>query len=204
MEYLDGVHLPAFLTGDPPQELRDHFGSLIVQAGCRLHCAGRLLYADPHPGNYLFRADGRLGWLDFGCVRPYTDREWECNRLADLAIRGDDDDMVRAIRATLGLTEGQEIDPEILATNVAFCRWIWRPYQRLGPFDFGDPGYLREGVEHVVALGRARIPSPWLTMNAFIERWYFGMGAMLYRLRARVDMRSIWLRERQAAGWGPP
>ena len=97
MEYLDGVHLPAFLAGNPPQERRDHFGGLIVQAGCRLHFAGRLLYADPHPGNYLLRADGRLGLLDFGCVRPYTDREWECNRLADLAMRGGDDDVIRAV-----------------------------------------------------------------------------------------------------------
>ena len=187
MEYLDGVHIHAFLAGNPPQELRDHFGGLIVQAGCRLHYAGRLLYADPHPGNFLFRADGRLGLLDFGCVRPYTDREWECNRLADLAIRGGDDDVVRALRASLGLAEGEEIDPEILARNVEFGRWIWRPYWHDGPFDFGDPGYLREGVDRFAAIGRARITAPWLPMNAFIARWYFGMAAMLYRLRARVE-----------------
>src|SRR6516225_7253065 len=102
MEYLDGVHIRDFLAGDPPQERRDHFGGLIVQAASRLHYAGRLLYADPHPGNYLFREDGRLGFLDFGCVRPYTDREWECNRLADRAIRGGGDDEVCAIRASLG------------------------------------------------------------------------------------------------------
>ena len=139
MEYLDGVHLPAFLAGNPPQERRDHFGGLIVQAGCRLHYAGRLLYADPHPGNYLFRADGRLGLLDFGCVRPYTDREWECNRLADLAIRGGDDDVVRAIRASLGLAEGEAIDPEILARNVEFCQWMWRPYSARRPLRFRRP-----------------------------------------------------------------
>ena len=88
MEYLDGVHIRAFLAGNPPQERRDRFGELIFQAGCRLHYAGRLLYADLHPGNYLFRSDGRLGLLDFGCVRPYTDREWECNRLCDRASAG--------------------------------------------------------------------------------------------------------------------
>jgi hypothetical protein len=203
MEYLDGDHIHAFLAGDPPQERRDHFGGLIVQAGARLHFAGRLLYADPHPGNYLFRSDGRLGLLDFGCVRPYTDQEWECNRLADLAIRGGDDDMVRTIRANLGLAADEELDPEILARNLAFCRWIWRPSRHDGPFDFGDPAYLREGLDHIAALGRARITSPWLPMNAFIERWYLGMTAMLYRLRARVDARAIYLRERLAAGWGP-
>ncbi len=203
MEHFEGVHIHAFLAGNPPQERRDHFGGLIVQAGCRLHYAGRLLYADTHPGNYLFRVDGHLGLLDFGCVRPYTDREWEANRLADLAIRGGDEDVVRAIRASLGLAEDEAFDPEILARNVAFGRWIWRPYRHDGPFDYGDPGYLREGVDLFAALGRTRIPAPWLLMNAFIARWYFGVGAMLYRLRARVDVQAIYLRERLAAGWGP-
>ena len=202
MEHLDGVHIHAFLASNPSQERRDHFGGLIVQSGCRLHYAGRLLYADPHPGNYLFRADGNLGLLDFGCVRPYTDQEWECNRLSDLAIRGGDDDVVRALRASLGLADGEGVDPEILSQNVAFGRWMWRPYLHDGPFDYGDPGYLREGVDRFTAIGRARITAPWLPMNAFIARWYFGMGAMLYRLRARVDVRAIYLQERSAAGWG--
>jgi predicted unusual protein kinase regulating ubiquinone biosynthesis (AarF/ABC1/UbiB family) len=203
MEYLDGVHVRDFLASNPSQELRDRFGGLIVQAGCRLHYAGRLLYADPHPGNYLFRADGRLGLLDFGCVRPYTDREWECIRLADLAIRGGHDDEVRAVRASLGLAEGEETDPAHLAKSVEYGRWMWRPYRHDGPFDFGDPCYLREGMDRFAAIGRVRVTVPWLPVNAFITRWYLGMGAMLYRLRARVDVRAINLRERLAAGWGP-
>jgi aarF domain-containing kinase len=202
MDYLDGVHIHAFLAGNPSQELRDHFGGLIYRAQSRLHYAGRLLYADPHPGNFLFQADGHLGFLDFGCVRPYTDREWECCRLCDLAIRGGPDDVVQALRSTLGLAEGDAIDPELLAQNVEFGRWMWRPYRHDGPFDFGDPGYLREGVDRFAALGRARIPAPWLTMNAFIARWYFGTVAMLYRLGARVDIRAVVLRERRATGWG--
>jgi aarF domain-containing kinase len=203
MEYLDGVHLPAFLAGNPPQERRDHFGGLILQAGSRLHFAGRLLYADPHPGNYLFRADGRLGLLDFGCVRPYTDREQECNRLADLAIRGSEDDMARTARASLGVAEGEALDPDVMAQTIELSRWMWRPFMQDGPFDYGDPGYLREAVDRWAALGRARISSPWLPMNAFLMRWYLGTAAMLYRLRARVDVRAIYLRERLAAGWGP-
>jgi predicted unusual protein kinase regulating ubiquinone biosynthesis (AarF/ABC1/UbiB family) len=201
MEYLAGDHIHAFLAGNPSQALRDHFGALIFQAECRLHYAGRMLYGDPHPGNFLFRADGRLGFLDFGCVRPYTEREWECCRLCDLAIRGGPDDAVQAIRSSLGLTDGDAIDPELLAQNVEFSRWMWRPSAHDGPFDFGDAGYLREGVDRFAALGQARIPAPWLTMNAFIARWYFGTVAMLYRLGARVDIRAITLRERRATGW---
>ncbi len=202
MEYLDGVHIADFLAGGPSQELRDRFGGLILQAGYRLHYAGRLLYADPHPGNYLFRADGRLGFLDFGCVRPYTDREWECNRLADRAIHGGAEDEERAVRASLGLAEDDAFDPEMLARNVEFSRWVWRPYRHDGPFDFGDPDYLREGADLLSAVGRVPMTAPWLPMNAFIARWYFGIGAMLYRLRARVNVQALNGRERIAAGWG--
>jgi predicted unusual protein kinase regulating ubiquinone biosynthesis (AarF/ABC1/UbiB family) len=203
MDYLDGMHIQDFLAGNPSQQVRDRFGALIFQAQDRLHYSGRLLYADPHPGNFLFRPDGRLGFLDFGCVRPYTDREWECCRLCDLAIRGGPDDVVRALRSTLGLSEGDVIDPDLLTQNVEFGRWMWRPYWHDGPFDFSDPAYLREGVDRFAALGRARITAPWLTMNAFIARWYFGTVAVLYRLGARVDVRSLVLRERPAAGWDP-
>jgi predicted unusual protein kinase regulating ubiquinone biosynthesis (AarF/ABC1/UbiB family) len=204
MEYLDGDHIRAFLAGNPSQDLRDHFGGLIYQAECRLHYAGRLLYGDPHPGNFLFRADGRLGFIDFGCVRPYTDREWECCRLCARAMRGGGpDDVVRAVLSSLGLAEGDEIDPEVLARNIEFARWMWRPFWHDGPFDFGDPSYLREGVDRFAAISRARIPAPRLTMSAFLARWYFGTVALLYRLRARVDIRAISLRERRATAWGP-
>jgi predicted unusual protein kinase regulating ubiquinone biosynthesis (AarF/ABC1/UbiB family) len=203
MDYLDGVHIQAFVAGNPSQERRDHFGSLIYQAGSRLHFSGRLLYADPHPGNYLFRADGRLGFLDFGCVRPYTEQEWECNRLADLSMRGDPHDARRAIRASLGLAEDEEFDSKILAHSEEWGRWMWKPFGQDGPFDFGEPDYLRKGVGLFAELARMRIDSPWLPMNGFIVRWFFGTVAMLYRLRARVDVREIYLRERTAAGWGP-
>ena len=32
-----------------------------------------LLYADPHPGNYRFLGGGRVGFLDFGCVKAIPD-----------------------------------------------------------------------------------------------------------------------------------
>ena len=58
-------------------------------------------------------------------------------------------------------------------------------------------------MDRFAALGRSRVATPWLPMCAFITRWYLGVGAMLYRLRARVDVRAINLRERLAASWGP-
>ena len=35
----------------------------------------RLFNGDPHPGNYLFRPGGRVTFLDFGLVKPFSDAE---------------------------------------------------------------------------------------------------------------------------------
>src|SRR5262249_23449054 len=66
MEYVGGPHLGDYLACSPSQEERNAFGAKIVTSGYRLLCAGRMLYADFHPGNLVFMHDGRLGLLDFG------------------------------------------------------------------------------------------------------------------------------------------
>jgi predicted unusual protein kinase regulating ubiquinone biosynthesis (AarF/ABC1/UbiB family) len=202
MDYLEGVHVQEFLARNPPQSERDHFATLIFRAGSRLHYKGKLLYSDAHPGNYLFGSDGRLGFIDFGCVRPYTDAEWECCRLADRAIFGGKDDMERVVRSSLALGEGEDVDRDHHALVEAWARWMWRPYWHEGLFDFGDSRYLREGVDIFADLVGRRY-TRGLPMSVFLTRWFFGTCGLFYRLRARVDVRSIDVTERAAAGWGP-
>jgi predicted unusual protein kinase regulating ubiquinone biosynthesis (AarF/ABC1/UbiB family) len=42
---------------------------------------GRMFNADPHPGNYFFLSDGRVGFIDFGCVQPLAQKKsvWAIN-----------------------------------------------------------------------------------------------------------------------------
>src|SRR5262245_46128048 len=76
MEYVRGPHLDAYLADRPSQQERNAVAAKIVTSGYRLLCAGRMLYADFHPGNLVFLHDGRLGLLDFGFVRWISDAEW--------------------------------------------------------------------------------------------------------------------------------
>ena len=45
--------------------------------------AGRLIYADMHPGNYLFLDGGRLGLIDFGFLLELDDTLWDLMRKMD-------------------------------------------------------------------------------------------------------------------------
>jgi hypothetical protein len=48
--------------------------------------AGRMLYADFHPGNFLVLDDSRLGVIDFGFMLSLEGEEWELYRKMDKAI----------------------------------------------------------------------------------------------------------------------
>jgi aarF domain-containing kinase len=199
MEFIEGVHLRDFLAGAPSQPERDHFGRLIYLAQSRLHYSGKLLYSDPSPGNFLFRSDGTLGFIDFGCVRPYNDVEWGCCRLADQEIqRGDV--TTEALRQFAGLAEGESAPAEHLALLGSWSRWTWRPYWHGGLFDFGDARYLREGVEILEQFYSERFMLG-VPMAVFTTRWYLATVALLYRLGAHVNVRDLYVSERSATGW---
>lgn len=70
MEYLDGHKLDLALLELSPEDRNDtavRFSKLFIWMFHELHA----LHADPHPGNFLLMPDGRIGLLDFGCVRTY-------------------------------------------------------------------------------------------------------------------------------------
>ena len=50
----------------------------------------RIALGDPHPGNYLLRPDGRVGFLDFGLVRDVDADRVQAERAIALAVREKD------------------------------------------------------------------------------------------------------------------
>ena len=72
MTWVDGVHLDEFLASDPPQESRDKYAQLLWDFVHDQVAADNLtVHADAHPGNFLFMPDGRIGVLDFGCIKRF-------------------------------------------------------------------------------------------------------------------------------------
>jgi predicted unusual protein kinase regulating ubiquinone biosynthesis (AarF/ABC1/UbiB family) len=198
MERVGGVHLGGFLARNPPQELRDAFARRMLVAWYRMMYAGRVLYADLHPGNFLFLNDGRLGVLDFGYMVELDGALWKKMELSDRAFTtGRREDRVAALQAWSEIGPDEQ---ERLRLTEEFFEWQARARTQGGVFDFADEAYFRRGVDLFVEMVRKRY-SRAHPCTPTIARQHFGWHAMLYRLRAKVDIASVAEREVRAAGW---
>jgi predicted unusual protein kinase regulating ubiquinone biosynthesis (AarF/ABC1/UbiB family) len=200
MEHLDGPHIEEFLATDPPQERRNEVGRKIVRAWYRMLFAGRLLYVDFHPGNFIVMEDGRLGVIDFGCVMELDDTMWELFRKMDRPLTtGRREDRIPVLKEWSWITD-DPIDAERLRLSDEFSDWNWRPRYCGGEFDFGDEADFRRGIDLFVEMVRKRY-SRARASTPSIVRQTFAVRAMLYRLKAKFDIAAIAEEEVRATGW---
>jgi predicted unusual protein kinase regulating ubiquinone biosynthesis (AarF/ABC1/UbiB family) len=71
LEYVHGMGYAEFCE-KASQEARNRAGLTIWSFTFRSMLRYGMLYADPHPGNYRFFEDGRVAFLDFGCVKQLS------------------------------------------------------------------------------------------------------------------------------------
>ena len=194
MEYIEGVHLGAFLESNPAQALRGEFGAKIVRSTFRVGYTGHMLYADPHPGNYIFMRDGRLGLIDFGCCRHYSEEEMEymdaCEQAFYTSREAVRDAMVRA----MDLASVDDATPEQLRLATQWADWAWEPLLKEGPFDFGDSEYFARGVEYYTELLKKRVTRS-RPINTWLTRSIYGLRAILARLEACFDFGEVYRAE---------
>ena len=200
MQWLEGLHLDQFLATNPSQRLCDEFARKALRAWYRMLYAGRLLYADCHPGTCLFMPDGRLGVVDFGFMLELDDTLWELFRKMDRPLTtGRRDERVAAIKEWAWIGDAPA-DQDRLRLTEAFADWSWRCRYREGAFDFGDEADFRRGVDLFVQMVRKRY-SRSRPCTPTLARQCFGLRAVLYRLRAKVEVAPIAEQEVRATGW---
>jgi len=200
MERLPGVHLDRFLATHPSQEVRDQFALKMIRAWYRMMFAGRMLYADIHPGNFLFTDEGGLGVIDFGFMIELDETLWELFRHMDRALTtGRRDDRVAAMKEWCWVGD-DAAEQDRLKLLEEFADWTWKGRYCGGAFDFGDEADFRRGVDLFAQMlrkrySRARPCTPAMT------RHNFGWRSILYRLRAKIDIAPVAEEEVRAAGW---
>ena len=192
-EYIPGLHLQGFLATNPSQELRNHFGTKMYEAHFRMYYA-YMNYADPHPGNYLFLNDGRLGLIDFGCVQYYGPEEREIVRLCERLIDEDETVIPELLKLVSGISESDPATEAYLEMFKQSRNWMMEPIRSERPFDFGEESHLKRGLEWFSGLVRNR-QLRGHPMYVYFNRCVFGLKALLYRMRAQVDVRALHRRE---------
>jgi predicted unusual protein kinase regulating ubiquinone biosynthesis (AarF/ABC1/UbiB family) len=106
------------------QAVRDRVGEIVFRffAGClyRHH----QFSGDPHPGNFLLLADGRMAFLDFGLFKRMApdavELELACQRAV---VEGDAQTLHRLLAASGFLPEPERVDPDQLIAFIEDAIW---------------------------------------------------------------------------------
>lgn len=101
------------------------------------------------------------------------------------------------IRRVCGVTEDDPAFPDYLQMMNENREWMMEPMAQPGPFDFGDESHFRRGIDILLRTSRKRITRAH-PMYVYWNRSIFGIKAILFRLRAQVDVHEIVRRERPA------
>jgi predicted unusual protein kinase regulating ubiquinone biosynthesis (AarF/ABC1/UbiB family) len=111
-EWVDGLRFAEIIALD--QQERDRVGEVVVRFFLgAMDRIGRF-NTDPHPGNYLLMADGRVAFLDFGNTAPIDQRSLELMNGALVAAMEGDKDRFTARAADLGYVRNlNRIDREV-------------------------------------------------------------------------------------------
>jgi predicted unusual protein kinase regulating ubiquinone biosynthesis (AarF/ABC1/UbiB family) len=73
LELLEGQTLKAFLAGEHSHEERWRVTTQLIRAIYGPFLSRGRIHGDPHPGNFMILPDGRLGILDFGAIKEFSD-----------------------------------------------------------------------------------------------------------------------------------
>jgi predicted unusual protein kinase regulating ubiquinone biosynthesis (AarF/ABC1/UbiB family) len=87
-EYIEGERFEAVRR--EAQATRDRYGEVIFRFFFGLLYRERIALGDPHPGNYLLCADGRVCFLDFGLLRGVDEARLSGERAIAAAVRDGD------------------------------------------------------------------------------------------------------------------
>jgi len=190
MEYLPGDTLEALLSPPYTQEDRNHFGRLLFDLYLHQVIRLGLLHADPHPGNFAFRKDGRMIFYDFGCVKqiPLHIREG-CRDSMRAAIQGDYREFdVALLRLGYRDPRKEALPADFYRRYVEVFRDLWDPEHT---YDFHN-STIHEQLFELAPLGFSKMlhfkPSRDLI---FISRVIGGHYGNLRHMRASACWRKI-------------
>lgn len=123
-EYIGGKRFAE--VKDAPQAERNRLGEILVRFYVNGPLRHRLLNGDPHPGNSLFMADGRVAFLDFGFFKRLSEPEVQSLKTTTKATHERDADALLAELVRLNALESNpELAEPFLEAYETIFGWIF-------------------------------------------------------------------------------
>ncbi|MCG8373610.1 MAG: AarF/ABC1/UbiB kinase family protein [Balneolales bacterium] len=195
MTFVEGRHLGDFLKENPSQEERNHFGQLIWDFFHEEIRVGGYVHADTHPGNFLFTHDGKLGVIDFGCVKLFPDVFFR-NYLKLLPTHlANDQEAIRELYIKLDVinpnakVQERELEYYNFARNYGIM--FSKPY-RYDTFNFDSQEYdaeIRHFTKEAPLSNELRGSKHFL----YTSRVHTGLYSILIKMGAQIN--TLWAKE---------
>jgi predicted unusual protein kinase regulating ubiquinone biosynthesis (AarF/ABC1/UbiB family) len=194
-EYIAGERFEAVRRLDEARH--DSYGEIVFRFYFGLLYRDRLALGDPHPGNYLLRPDGRVGFLDYGLVRNVTAERIAAERGIAAAVRDRDAAALQAALVSGGYLRADRTDLVEAELALKLMRHATRWYAVPGRRRFsgeqrGRGRDRRPGDEERQAQAREQLSQFTLPAEtALIRRMHAIVNVVLGQLRAGADWGAI-------------
>lgn len=184
-DWIEGEPL-AFALEHEDRAIRERVVLQLQRAFWLQFFGGGLLHADPHPGNFKILADGRLGILDYGCVKIFEEPFLRAfGEMMHAEMEGDEE-RLRDVFVELGLMDDRESDREFEDME-RVAAYFSAGVREDAVFDFGAFDYTAAGRELIAHfLGRRR-PPPAQRDFLFLSRVVLGYYEYFSRAEAKMN-----------------
>ncbi len=196
MDWLEGDHLKEFLDKKPSQAVKNRVAQALWDFyNFQLHTE-LAIHADPHPGNFLLQEDGRVGVIDFGCVKVVPeDFYWHYFPLLVPEIRNNQpvvDQLLSHIEIIFP-QDSQTVKVELQTAFLEMTALLSRPFeseQFQFTHEFIDAIYAKG--EEIYQIPEVKRPTqPRGSKHAlYVNRTYFGIYSMMADLNASIETKS--------------
>lgn len=190
LEYIQGDHIDVVRdSADYNQEQRNAFAHSLFRIISDQLFKARAVHADPHPGNFAFRPNGKIIFYDFGCVKriplPIAQAYQDTIRAAlndDYAALDD-----ALIRLGIRLKDGPAVEDRFYN----FWRNLFlRPMLADEPFDFKASTMHEETMRYTGKVLKRMDSFQPAADTLFVDRVVGGHYWTLMKLKACVNLRS--------------
>lgn len=200
MDLLQGKHLSEYLQTQPSQEEKNQVAQALWDFyEYQLHEL-RCIHADPHPGNFLFTQDAKVGIIDFGCVKEVPEDFYHFYfPLLIQEVQENPEIINKLMRGIEMIFPGDSdlLQQELTEAFLRMTRLLSRPFHH-AEFHFTQEylDEIYEEGERIYQLPEVRKPTqPRGSKHAlYVNRTYFGIYSLMADLNATIVNKDLrWM-----------